>query len=683
MRLACDTGGTFTDLLVEENGGSWWMTKASTVAEDPAQGVLNALRNAADARNLSLADFLAPAEMLIHGTTHALNAVVTSTAAKTALIVTEGHREILMLREGGRASAFAFGVEYPKPYVPRALTYEVTERIDSSGEVRLPLDQKAVVALCDKLVEDGVEAVAVCLLWSIVNPAHELAIGEILARKLPGIPVTLSHSLNSTPREFRRASAAAIDASLKPLMGVYLGNLSTRLREAGFRGQLLVSTSQGGMLHAEDIAKKPILSMNSGPSTAPVAGRWYADRTTELKDVIVADTGGTTFDFSLVRNGRIPLTRESWIGGAHKGPMTGFPSVDVRSIGAGGGSLAWVDGGGLLRVGPLSAGAKPGPACYGRGGEKPTITDAALILGFLDPERFRAVGMVLDAEAAGKAMDVHVASKLGITVEQAATSVIRLSVEAMAQAVNDLVVSQGGDARRSVFIGGGGAGGLNAAFVARQLGCPTILIPEVGAALSAAGAILSDVVHEVRAMQHQITNRLDKEAAQSVLSNLRESCLAFARETGVSADKAKIHFAAETRYPSQVWEMELTIDPDNLERIEEDFHKMHEDVFAVSDPGSPVEIIGWVASVSCPMRADTNPRLRTDAPQPHQTREVRYLSGEAATVHVYDYAGLPEDAAFEGPAIVEMPLSTIVVEANSTLRRSSAGALLIDLHYDR
>ncbi|MEL0145273.1 MAG: hydantoinase/oxoprolinase family protein, partial [Alphaproteobacteria bacterium] len=388
MRFACDTGGTFTDLIVEDDDGSLTMYKASTTPSDPVKGVLDALTLAAEDRGLALADLLAQGDMLIHGTTHAINAIITGNTARTAFLTTAGHPDILMLREGGRIEPFNFTAPYPDPYVPRALTFEVPERINSAGNVYTPLDEGAVVEIIARLAETEVEAVAVCFLWSIYNPAHELRVGELLEEHLPGVPFSLSHQLNPALREYRRASATVIDASLKPLMGRYLGGLTERLDAAGFAGRTLVLTSQGGMLDAHDLAQKPIHAINSGPSMAPIAGRNYAALDSGSANVIIADTGGTTYDVSLVRDGRIPLTKETWIGQPFRGHMTGFPSIDIKSVGAGGGSIAWVDAGGLLHVGPRSAGAVPGPVCYGAGGTEPTVTDACVTLGYLDPNYF-------------------------------------------------------------------------------------------------------------------------------------------------------------------------------------------------------------------------------------------------------------------------------------------------------
>jgi N-methylhydantoinase A len=329
MRFACDTGGTFTDLIVEDDTGELYMYKAATVPEDPASGVLDALELAASDMSLTLSGLLAKGDILIHGTTHAINAIITKNTAKTAFLTTAGHPDILVLREGGRIEPFNFVAPYPEPYISRSLTFEVSERIDSAGEIHTPLDENKILEIAKKIESQGVEAVAICFLWSIYNPIHELRVGELLKNYLPKIPISLSHQLNPALREYRRASSTAIDASLKPLMGKYLGGLTERLAVEGFSGRTLVLTSQGGMLDASDLAQKPIHAINSGPSMAPIAGRHYASEESDSPNVIIADTGGTTYDVSLVRQGRIPLTKETWIGQPYRGHMTGFPSIDI------------------------------------------------------------------------------------------------------------------------------------------------------------------------------------------------------------------------------------------------------------------------------------------------------------------------------------------------------------------
>ena len=419
MRLAADTGGTFTDLVVE-HGDAVHLYKAATTPDNPAEGILNAIALAAGDAEMSIEEFLGETEIFIHGTTRAINAILTNTTARTALLATRGHPDMLLLREGGRTHPFDWSYGYPDPYIPRALTYEVDERIGSQGEVVRPLDEPGAIEVIGRLAEKGVESVAVCLLWSIANPVHELVLGELLERHLPGIPYTLSHALNPTLREYRRASGAAIDASLKPLMTNYLRGLEERLRAAGFSGRLLMVTSSGGVVDAEDMAAAPIHSVNSGPAMAPVAGRRYAALDGLSENAVVADTGGTSYDVALVRRGRIPVTRETWLGIEYEGHITGFPAVDVRSVGAGGGSIAWIDSGGLLHVGPQSAGADPGPVCYARGGVEPTVTDAAVVLGYIDPDYFLGGAMKLDAQASIDAITERVGRPLGLDTYEAA-----------------------------------------------------------------------------------------------------------------------------------------------------------------------------------------------------------------------------------------------------------------------
>ncbi|HWT82376.1 MAG TPA: hydantoinase/oxoprolinase family protein, partial [Candidatus Methylomirabilis sp.] len=353
------------------------------------------------------------------------------------------------------------------------------------------------------------ESIGVCLLWSTVNPVHENSVGMLLKKHLPGIPYTLSHVLNPILREYRRASSACIDASLKPLMSRYLGGLANRLREEGFRGRLLMLTSRGGVMDFQDLAEAPIHAIGSGPSMAPIAGRHYAKTDMKAATAIVADTGGTTYDVSLVRKGIIPMTPETWIGQRYRGHIVGFPSVDVKSIGAGGGSIAWVDEGGLLHVGPISAGAVPGPACYGKGGTRPTVTDASLVLGYVDPAFFLGGAMKLEIERAAEAVEKEVARPLRLSLPEAALAILRLMCENMVGAIEEITVHQGMDPRGAVLVGGGGAAGLNAVTVARRLGCKMVIIPEVGAALSAAGALMSDLHADYRTLFYTTAENFD------------------------------------------------------------------------------------------------------------------------------------------------------------------------------
>jgi N-methylhydantoinase A len=374
--------------------------------------VLDVMRIAADAAGLSLADYLGRGEVLVHGTTHAINAIVTGRTARTAFLTTAGHPDTLVFREGGRQDAFNFTVPYPAPFVPKALTFEVDERITASGAVHRAVDEAQVIALLGRLEAAKVEAVAVCFLWSIVNPEHELAVGRLIERHLPGVPFTLSHQITVDPRIGGRCRPR-VDASLKPIMTAH-----GRPRPAAARGEDSTAassvTSQGGVMDAIDVAAAPVHLINSGAQHGAGRRPRLQPRRRD-PDAHRRRTGGTTFDVSLVRQGRIPRTRETWLGKPLSSHMTGMPSVDTKSIGAGGGSIAWVDAGGLLHVGPISAGAVPGPVAYGRGGTRPTVTDASVTSAYRRP--FLGGRMRLDRDAAREAIRRDVAEPLRISIE--------------------------------------------------------------------------------------------------------------------------------------------------------------------------------------------------------------------------------------------------------------------------
>jgi N-methylhydantoinase A len=535
------------------------------------------------------------------------------------------------------------------------------------------------------LPERQVEAVAVCLLWSIVNPAHEVRIGELLDELLPGIPYTLSHRLNPAIREYRRASSTAIDASLKPVMTDYLRGLRERLTAAGFRGRVLVVTSGGGVLDAETVADAPVHTIGSGPAMAPVAGRYYAQVDADADTAVVADTGGTSFDVSLVRRGRIPWTRETWLGAPYFGHMTGFPSVDVKSIGAGGGSVAWVDGGGLLHVGPQSAGSVPGPVCYGRGGTEPTVTDASLVLGYIDPDFFLGGAMQLDVDSASESVAGKVGAKLGLDVNHAAAAILKLATEHMVRAIEEITLNQGIDPRTAILVGGGGAAGLNAVAIARRLGCPRVVIPAVGAVLSAAGALMSDLTAEHAATLWTTSTRFDFDRVNETLEELEQQCGEFAAGPGAGSLETIVEFSAEARYPHQIWELEVPLrhsrfaTPEDVEQLRQDFHAVHAEVFAISDPDSPIEIVGWRARVRCRIREALPATLPAGSVQQAVPASRRAYFPDLGTVDakVLSFDAMEPGVVLEGPALIESPVTTVIIDAGASVARTSIGSLSV------
>ena len=469
-------------------------------------------------------------------------------------------------------------------------------------------------------------------------------------------------------------------------MSHYLGSLEEQLQARGFEGRLLVVTSQGGVIEAGALAATPVHSIKSGPAMAPVAGHFYAAREAQSDTAIIADTGGTSYDVSLVRRGRIPRTRETWIGKPYLGHMTGFPSVDVRSIGAGGGSIASVDEGGLLHVGPDSAGSVPGPACYAQGGSRPTVTDAALALGYLDPKYFLGGRMALEREAAQSALERDVAAPLELDLHLAASAVLRVATENMVGAIEDVTINQGIDPRTAVLVGGGGAAGLNAIAIARRLGCSKVIIPDVGAALSAAGGLISELSTDFAALFVTDCSGFDFDGVNQVLADLRDKCQGFIEGPGASSLEQRVEFFVEARYAHQIWEVEVLLRTDRftsqagVEQLREDFHATHLEIFAIEDRDSEVELIAWRARVHCTLREGGLESLTSAAnglPKA-ESRSAFFEDVGVVDARVTHVEHMPVEDVLAGPAIVESPFTTVVINPGASVQRSRSGSLVID-----
>jgi N-methylhydantoinase A/oxoprolinase/acetone carboxylase beta subunit/N-methylhydantoinase B/oxoprolinase/acetone carboxylase alpha subunit len=687
-RISVDTGGTFTDVVVADSLGRLHIGKALTTPERAYEGLSASLDDAARALGLTRTSLLDQTSLFTYGTTRATNAIVERKVAKTALLVTEGFPEILVLKEGGRFDPHKSDMDFPKPYIPRRCTFEIPERITSEGTVKTALDERAARTIIERLRKDKFEAIAVCFLWSVVNPEHERRVGELLEEMLPNIPHSLSYKLNPILREYRRASATAIDASLAPIMRKHLRDLSDDLSADGYRGELLVSTSFGGVMHLDDIINRTVYMTKSGPAMAPIAGYTYAAAEGLGDSVIVCDAGGTTFDVSLVSRGEVKFTRETWLGGQFTGDCLGLSSVDVRSIGAGGGSIAWIDTGGLLRVGPHSAGAQPGPACYGLGGTQPTVTDAALVLGYIDPNYFLGGRMTLNIKAAQDAVR-KVAEPLSKSLEETAAGIMSLASEHMVKAIQELTVNEGHNPKDSVIVAGGGSCGFTAVDIARKLGCPHVILPRTAAALSACGAHYSNIAFEQTGSAVTRSDAFDYAKINKTLQDIQDEIDRFAdgvRERGVT--KSKVAFFVEARYLFQVWELEVPLakgrfeTPDDVETLVNAFHEAHQRAFAVKQIGQPVECLNWKARYSGELETLPPERIAVVSdtkPAPRQRRDVYFTGVGRVSVAIFLGEHLSPGAIVEGPAIIEEPTTTLVVNPGTTARVSPSGSYVIDI----
>ena len=687
FRISVDTGGTFTDIVLLDPDGRFHVGKALTTPERISQGMFAALDVVAEAVGRAPSDLLANTEILIYGTTRATNAIVTKETARTAFLTTAGFRDVLVFKEGGKHGPHDYTYDYPQPYIPRRHTFEIEERIGSAGEIVRPLDEAQARKVLETLKTRGFEAIAVSLLWSIANNAHEKALGRLIEEILPGVPTTLSHRLAPILREYRRASATAIDASLKPLMQAHLTQMQGDLKAAGFTGDLLISTSVGGCQEVDALVERPINTLKSGPAMAPVAGRAYSEVERMGGDAIVCDAGGTTFDVGLVRDGQLVYSRDSWLGPQWLGDIIGASTVDVRSIGAGGGSIAWVDPGGLLRVGPQSAGSVPGPACYGSGGNQPTVTDAALVLGYIDPDYFNGGRIVLDPAAARKVVG-ELAATLGMGVDEMAFAIMVITNELMIKAIGEITVNDGLNPRESVIVAGGGAAGFNIMPIAHELGCDTVILPRTAAALSACGMQYSSIVFEATRSRFTDSNGFDRAGVNAALDEIEAELMAFRDGLAVAASSAiTMEFFVEARYRAQVWELDTALPTPRFETdadiagLIEAFHQAHDRVYAVRDEASPIECVNWKGRIS--IRPFDPPPAPDPVDSRHEpgtkaTRTCFFGDAERVDTPIFRGEDLKQGADIVGPAIIEEPTTTIIVYPGMRATLSAAGDYILD-----
>lgn len=683
-RIASDIGGTFTDLVISRDGMLVGRFKSATTPDDLSIGVLNCLELAATDLNTTIEELLSHTDVFIHGSTVATNAVLEGKVAKVGIICTSGTKYTLWRGEGRRQNIFDFTTPERQPLVRPHLCIELKERIDCDGNVLEPLDEEEVRAATKKLRSLGCKAIAVCLLWSIRNPVHEQRVGEIVRVEWPDVTLSLSSEVQPVIREYTRMSCTALNAMLKPVIAVYLRALEERLRANALGGELLIVTSDGGVQPVADVAERPVYMLFSGPSTGPSAAQMFAAKET-TSDCLLIDMGGTSFDVSTVIDGQIAVTRDGRI----NDHPTGVSAVQILTLGAGGGSIASVDAGGLLRVGPDSAGAQPGPACYSRGGLEPTVTDAYLTLGFVLADRFLGGRMKLSLEAATNAIRTKIAEPLGISVEDAALGICRVVNERMVNGILEMTVRRGIDPRQLVLVTGGGATGIAAVELARELGISRIIFPRETSVLCAYGALNADLIWSNVASEPTSINGFDFARINDTLKRLTVAGTAFLDRLDVAPELRRQSVYAAARYPMQVTEIEvpcphLPLNEADVSDLAQAFHTIHKNRYKVSEPESDVELVMWRAAargVTASVRhaeAD-NERNIGDAAILGQTRFYDSDTRCFVEASMIDPDQLLVGEKFNGPALVIAADTTVVLPPNTTATAHADGHLLVEL----
>jgi len=692
VRVCMDVGGTFTDVVVVDEEGRVNNFKMSTTPDDFPRAAVDGLALAAKFYSMPLDKFMGlcgrfAGGSLIHGTTISTNAILQGNVAKVGLICTKGHRDILLWREGGKENPFDFNMDYPEPFVPRYLTFGVTERMTAEGEVYIPLDEDEVRQAVRQFKEYGVEVIAVALLWSIANPAHEKRIGEIIKEEWLGQPYVLSHEVNPVPREYRRTSSTVIDASLMPLAKRYISDFSDRLKRIGYKGEMQMLSASGGIISAKEVEVKPIQSIDCGPALAPIAGRHYAQLELNVNNVLTFDMGGTSSDVSTVTNGRIITSREAMVGAER----LGIEKVDSRSIGAGGGSIAYVDEAGLIHVGPKSAEALPGPACYMRGGTEPTVSDADVVLGYLNPDYLLGKRMKLDHKLAEEVILQKVAKPLKLNLYDAAFTVWSTININMADAIRDITVWQGIDPREYVFVCGGGAAGMHLIPILEELEVKqTAIFPKLAGGLSAVGGIVGDMVKEFTSPLNTDSKNFNYDGVNEGLQTLEASAVSFFDNNNIDTEQRDLHFYVEARYPFQVWELPVPLrvksfkSESDIIQLVNDFHDVHESVFATKEPEQYVEFCAWKVRAVGKVGAKKIKEGETGTESPPtsalKNKRLVYFKkfGKAVETPVYDGNELKAGNKITAPAIIEEETSTLVVFPGSMVTVSRWGNYLAE-----
>ena len=667
MRIGVEVGGTFTD-LVAIDGNNIQVLKVPSTPKSPDEGAFNALV-ASEIPLDQMTD-------LAHGSTVATNAVLERKGFLTAFLTTKGFRDILALQRHGRSNIYDLAYQKPTPVVSRKDTFEVSERMLANGETHTPIDQKQIeLELIPALKKGNYQAIAICLLNAYVNPKHEQALRDLINKHLPDLNITLSSDVSREFREYERASTTTLSAYVQPVMDRYISRFAQKLQESGFKGRFSVMQSNGGKLPAEAMRANAITALLSGPAAGVIGAARQAGRS-NYKNLITLDIGGTSTDVCVISDGQPQLTNEFSLDGL---PVR-IPLLDINTVGAGGGSIIWIDDGGMLRVGPESAGAMPGPACYCRGGTRPTITDAHVVRGTILPEAFLGGKMKIDADLSRKALE-PIADAFGMSVEEAADSAIQLANANIVRAIQVISTERGYDPRDSVMVPYGGAGPLHAAQVARDLGVKVIAVPPNAGVISAYGLIASDFIQFETLTKRFLLDSDAVASVQSVFNEMRTRAMERAAAMKLG-DTVKLSFIAEMRFVGQAFEVPVELSPDSLgtltvEKMRAQFGDMHQKLFFFgAEEDKPIEFVSFRLGLTAPLKEI--PVLSESEGREIKTRDIDMFESRAwRKAKLISRSQIKIGDVVHGPALVDDPTSTLLVPSGWTAHRDHSDNIIL------
>tara|TARA_B100001105_G_scaffold37893_1_gene27023 strand:- start:496 stop:2583 length:2088 start_codon:yes stop_codon:yes gene_type:complete len=683
-RLGIDAGGTFTDFVLADKSGNIKIYKTPSTPDDPTKAIEDGLKIISEDLEINPSDIISQSDLCINGTTVGLNALIQHKGSPVGLICTEGHEDSIEIRLGHKEDGYRYDPDYPPAVMlsPRFLRKGIRERILSNGKVKISINEDDVREACKIFVDEGVNSIAISFIWSVLNPSHEIIAEKIVREMMPNALITVGSRLYPQIREYTRTSTAVTNAYLSPTLKSYVSAINEYFISLGGENNVRYFQSNGGLATGDVMTDRSVYAINSGPASAPIAGLSIANPF-KYKNVITVDMGGTSFDITLTKGGSTNLNKNV----DFLRYRIGVPMIHVETLGAGGGSIAWIDEMGLLQVGPQSAGANPGPACYSKGGEKPTVSDANLVLGYLNPDGLIGGKLPLNYENAFSSIEKNIAKPLGMEVEKAAYGIFTIVNSNMVNGIRRVTVERGYDPRDFVLVAGGGATGAHITALAKEMGIDTVIVSKLSSGLCAYGQIISDVKYNYMAT---IPTRLDSiKAAEKINKTFKEiesKGIEHLNKDGFEEKKINTYRSLEMRYVGQIHECTVNIDffeitEETLQNIKEAFHNRHEELYTYSEKDSPVELVNIESTIYGRIDRPNYSELENKGQINDALKISRNLifseKGNVLKTPVYDGNKLSPGNLIDGPAVVEEDTTTLVIENGWFLELHKSGTYII------